>query len=233
MKSSIVASVLAFCALASAAPASRTSRRQNTLQGTAILQFQIAPDTFTSDTNITIGTVIDFDANPLEVLSISIATTADVANPAAIICEALDQSSVVGRFTVNQDAVFSSLQTVTSISCEDTSAAVKPRTVTRRTNSNSIPRASQPEAILQFEIAPDTFTSDFEIVLGTVADTDLQLISATIASVSGAKNENNVVCTATSNFSSNVAGVFTLATTAVFNNGLLEEITSITCVETS
>jgi len=232
MKPSIVTSVLAFCALASAAPASRTSRRQNILQGTATLQFEIQPDTFTSDTYITIGTVIDFDSTPLEVLSISIATTTDVANPAAITCEALDQSTVVGTFTVNQDAVFSSLQTVTSISCEDTSTASKPRTVTRRTNSNSIPRASQAEAILQFEIAPDTFTSDFEIAIGTMDDTDLQLISATIASVSGAKNQNNVVCMATSNFSSNVAGVFTLATTAVFNNGKLEEITSITCAET-
>ena len=233
MRPSIVASVLAFCALTSASPASRTSRRQNILQGTAILLFETAPDEFTSYTNITIGTVLDFDVNPLEVLSISIATTADVANPAAISCVALDQSSVVGQFTVNQDAIFSSLQTVTSISCENASAAVKPRTVTRRTNSNSIPRASQPEAILQFEIAPDTFTSDFEIVLGTVADTDLQLISARIASVSGAKNRDNVVCIAMANFSSNVAGVFTLTSTAVFKNGTLEEITSIICGESS
>ncbi|OCL04938.1 hypothetical protein AOQ84DRAFT_356192 [Glonium stellatum] len=233
MKASIIASIFAFCAFSSAAPTSRISRRQSVLQGTAILQFEIVPDTFTSDTEITIGTVIDFDATPLEVLSIAIATTTDVANPAAIVCEALDQSTVVGKFTVNQDAVFSSLQTVTSISCEDTSTATKPRTMTRKTSSNVISRASQPEAILQFEIAPDAFTSDFEIVLGTVADTDLELISATIASVSGAENQNNVVCTATANFSSNVVGVFTLATTAVFNNGALEEITSITCVENS
>ena len=232
MKPSIIASVLAFCALASAAPASRTSRRQNSQQGTATLQFEIEPDTFTSDTDITIGTVIDFDATPLKVLSISIATTTDVANPAAIACEALDQSTVVGMFTVNQDAVFSSLQTITSISCEDTSTTAKPRTVTRRTNSNPIPRASQPEAILQFETAPDTFTSDFEIALGTMDDTDLQVISATIASVSGAVNQNKVVCMATANFSSNVVGVFTLATTAVFNKGALEKITSITCAET-
>ena len=120
MKSSIVASVLAFCALASAAPAPRTSRRQSTLQGTATLQFEISQDTFTSNTEITIGTVLDFDDNPLEVLSISIASTTDVANPAAIACQAFDQSTVVGNFTVNQEVDFSSLQTVTSISCWDT-----------------------------------------------------------------------------------------------------------------
>lgn len=112
MKFPFVASALALCALASAAPSSR----RKVLTGTAILQFEIAPDTFISDTEITIGTQIDTD---LSILSASIASTSGVANPGAIVCELMDQSTVVGKFTVNKDATFKNLQTVTAISCSD------------------------------------------------------------------------------------------------------------------
>ncbi|OCK77162.1 hypothetical protein K432DRAFT_395840 [Lepidopterella palustris CBS 459.81] len=238
MKASIIATTLSLLALTSAAPAIRSSRRQAIPSGTAILQFEIAPDTFTSDTEITIGSVLDLDAAPLSLLSIAIASTTGVSNPAAIVCEARDQSTVVGTFTVAQDVNFPSLQTITSITCDDTSVSKTGVTSTLAPVSTPIhiatptvaPVSTLPVAVVTLEIQPDTFIQQ-SIPLNTVFETQEDVISATIASVTGANNANNVVCTADENNSSNVAGAFSLNETAIFANGAAVLISSITCAE--
>ncbi len=85
--------------------------------------------------------------------------------------------------------------------------------------------------MIEFEIAPNTFSVDQVIILGAVVDTEIELVSARIASVAGAQNNDKVVCTATKDFSSTVAGTFTLAEAAVFDNGKFVMITSIRCEE--
>jgi hypothetical protein len=225
----MIASTLAICAtLASAAPSLR--RSQVTSSATATLQFEIAPDTFTSNTEITIGTVLDLDAKPIDVLSIGVISASDVT------CQAFDQSTVVGTFSSAQNVFFPTLQTVNSITCDFTKRSPSapsisaPAPATTPTVMGAVATAA--EATLTLEIDADTFIQQ-DIEVNTQVDTDLELISATIATVKGAKNPNNVVCTATKDNSSNVAGVFTLAETAVFNQGKLVHITSISCVEKS
>jgi hypothetical protein len=251
MKSSMIASTLAICAtLTSAAPSLR--RRQVTTSATATLQIEIAPDTFTSDTEITLGTVLDLNDTPIEVLSIGVESVNDVT------CLAFDQSTVVGTFSTAQNVFFSTLQTVAEITCDFTKRSSTPTAIIHPTISASTvapmtstgistvsSTVSAPagtrttvsaltntlaEATLTLEIEPDTFIQQ-DVTVGTQADTDIEVISATVATVKGAKNANNVVCVATANDSSDVVGAFSLTETAVFNKGKLVDITSITCEE--
>lgn len=84
------------------------------------------------------------------------------------------------------------------------------------------------QAILQFEIDQDTFTSDTPIAVPGTLTLNQQLIGATIAEVTGISNTNAVSCQA---FDGNkkVAEPFTLNHFTIFNNNNLVEITEIQC----
>ena len=88
--------------------------------------------------------------------------------------------------------------------------------------------ASPGTATLQLEIAPDTFTSDTVVTLGTVFEIDIMVISATIASVSGVANQDAVTCVGIDQ-STQIGQPFSLLNTTVFNNGNLQEITQFDC----
>lgn len=84
-------------------------------------------------------------------------------------------------------------------------------------------------AILQFEIALDTFTSDAEVnVPGTVTVNE-QLIAATIAEVDGTNNIESIFCQAKDANGEKIGDVITIANTTTFNNGNLVEISTIAC----
>lgn len=223
MKASIISSI-AFAAFATAAPS--IGRRQiANVQQKAILQFEIAPDTFTANTEITLGTQLDTD---IEVLSIGV----NSAVPAT--CEARTQSTVVGRFTNLVDVRFASLTQITSISCAAdaplaaTPSAAAPPRATATPVAPVAPAVATPQATLTLEIMPDTFVQ-MTVPIGVALDVELNLISAVIATTNDVKNPNAVTCEANDNNSSNVAGVFTIAKTAVFNNGQKDLITRISC----
>jgi hypothetical protein len=236
MKASIISSI-ALAAFVSAAP-SIGKRQIGNVQITATLQFEIAQDTFTANTDIVLGTQLDTD---IEVLSIGL----NSAVPAT--CEARTQSTVVGTFTDRMNVDFASLTQITSISCvadssapvparaSSTSAAPVTPTVAPVQSTASpvasvapVPAAATPEATLTLEIMPDTFVQ-MTVPIGVAIDTDLNLISAIIASTDNVKNPNAVTCEANDNNSSNVAGVFTEAKRAVFNNGNKDLISRISC----
>jgi hypothetical protein len=224
MKASIISSI-ALVAFASAAPSIGRRQIANTEQK-AILQFEIAPDTFTANTEITLGTQIDTDIN---VLSIG------VNSAVAATCEARTQSTVVGTFTNLVDVRFASLTQITSISCDadaplaaTTSASVPATVQPTATPVAPVAAAGTPEATLTLEIMPDTFVQ-MTVPINAAIDTEINLISAVIATTSNVKNPNAVTCEANDNNSSNVAGVFTVAKTAIFNKGKKDLITRIIC----
>jgi hypothetical protein len=227
MKASIISSI-ALAAFASAAPS--IGRRQiANVQQKAILQFEITPDTFTANTEITLGTQLDTDIN---ILSISLGSAVPTT------CEARTQSTVVGTFTNLVDVRFASLTQITSISCvADIPTAASPSasmpTPVRATVTPVAPVASAvgtPEATITLEIMPDTFVQ-MTVPIGVALDVELNLISAIIATTSNVEVPDNVTCEANDNNSSNVAGVFTVAQRALFNNGKEDLITRITCSE--
>lgn len=229
MKASII-SAFALAAFATAAPS--VGRRQiANIQQKAILQFEIAPDTFTANTEITLGTQLDTDIN---VLSIGV----NSAVPAT--CEARTQSTVVGTFTNLVDVRFASLAQITSISCiadeakGTTASTVAPvpvrPTVAPVAPVAPVPIVGRPEARITLEIMPDTFVQ-MAVPLGVALDVELNVISAIIAATSNVAVPDNVTCEANDNNSSNVAGIFTLAKRAVFNNGQKDLITRISCSE--
>ncbi|KAE9977996.1 hypothetical protein BLS_000993 [Venturia inaequalis] len=224
MKASIISSVT-LAALATAAPSIGRRQTPNT-QVTATLQFEIAPDTFTANTDIVLGTQLDTD---IEVLSIGLNSAV------AASCEARTQSTVVGRFTNLINVNFDVLTQITSISCSADAAATAPSTTipapiqaTASPVAPVAPVSTSPTATLTLEIMPDTFVQ-MTVPIGVAIDTDLQLISASIATTENVANPNAVKCEANDNNSSNVAGVFTIAKTAIFNNGAKDLISRITC----
>ncbi|KAL8380831.1 hypothetical protein RB595_005226 [Gaeumannomyces hyphopodioides] len=85
-----------FATLAAAAPTPVESRQA---KGTAILQFEIDNDTFTSNTKINVPGTLQFNnaQRPLRVIAATVATTQNIANPAAVRCQAFDkQGKAVG-----------------------------------------------------------------------------------------------------------------------------------------
>ena len=80
MKASVISSIAIFAASALAAPTTVNIpvRRQTTLDGVATIQFEIAPDTFTSDTDITVGTRSEFD---IQLIGATIASVTGVDDP--------------------------------------------------------------------------------------------------------------------------------------------------------
>lgn len=229
MKASIISSV-ALAAFATAAPSVGKRQIPNT-QVIATLQFEIAQDTFTANTDIVLGTQLDTD---IEVLSIGLNSRV------AATCEARTQGTVVGRFTNLLNVNFDVLTQITSISCSADAPVAAPTTVTPAPvlpTASATPvapiapiatAAGTPEATLTLEIMPDTFVQ-MTIPIGAAIDTDLHLISASIATTSNVANPAAVKCEANDNNSSNVAGAFTIAKTAIFNNGAKDLISRITC----
>ncbi|TLD37734.1 hypothetical protein E2P81_ATG03409 [Venturia nashicola] len=223
MKASIISSV-ALVALATAAPFIGRRQIPNT-QVIATLQFEIAPDTFTANTDITLGTQIDTD---IEVLSIGLNSAV------AASCEARTQSTVVGRFTNLMSVNFDVLTQITSISCSadgataSSTAAPAPATPTASPVAPVAPVSTFPTATLTLEIMPDTFVQ-MTVDIGVSTDTNLNLISAIIATTDNVADPAAVKCEANDNNSSNVAGVFTIAETAVFNDGAKALISRISC----
>ncbi|KAJ9144209.1 hypothetical protein NKR23_g6116 [Pleurostoma richardsiae] len=92
--------------------------------------------------------------------------------------------------------------------------------------ASAAPNAGQ--AILQFEIDPDTFTSDTPIAVPGTITVDQSLIAATIATVSGVADPDDVQCQAF-NGNTKVAEPFTLEHFTTFNGGAKVLITTITC----
>lgn len=227
MKASIISSV-ALAAIATAAPSIGRRQIPNT-QVTATLQFEIAQDTFTSNTDIVLGTQLDTD---IEVLSIALNSAV------AASCEARTQSTVVGRFTNLVNVNFDALTQITSISCSadattaptpaPSTAAPAPVQPTASPVAPVAPAVTSQTATLTLEIMPDTFVQ-MTVPIGVAIDTDLNLISASIATTDNVANPAAVKCEANDNNSSNIAGVFTIAKTAIFNNGAKDLISRITC----
>lgn len=83
-------------------------------------------------------------------------------------------------------------------------------------------------ATVQLEIAPDTFTSNTVVTIGAVFEIDIMVISATIASVSGVANQNDVTCVGVDQ-STQIGQPFSLLNTTIFKNGNLQEITQLDC----
>lgn len=224
MKASVISS-LTLAAFATAAPSIGRRQIPNT-QITATLQFEIAPDTFTANTDIVLGTQLDTD---IEVLSIGLNSAV------AASCEARTQSTVVGRFTNLINVNFDVLTQITSISCSADAAATAPSTTapapvqpTASPVAPVAPVSTSPTATLTLEIMPDTFIQ-MTVAIGVAIDTNLNLISASIATTKNVADPASVKCEANDNNSSNVAGVFTLAETAIFNNGAKDLISRISC----
>jgi hypothetical protein len=84
-------------------------------------------------------------------------------------------------------------------------------------------------AILQFEIDPDTFTSDTEVSVPGSVTVNEEMIQATIAEVDGSNDPNSVFCQAHDANGNNIGDTFTLLNTTVFDGGNLVEISTITC----
>jgi len=86
--------------------------------GTATLQLEIAPDTFTSDTVVTLGAVFEID---IMVISATIASVSGVANQDAVTCVGIDQSTQIGQpFSLLNTTVFNNgnLQEITQFDCQ-------------------------------------------------------------------------------------------------------------------
>ena len=96
------------------------------------------------------------------------------------------------------------------------------------TPSRDTQAAAAAQAILQFQIDPDTFTSNTPINIPGSINLNKSLISATIATTEGVKNPNAVACQAFSS-GKKVGEPFTLNHMTFFNNGAKVLISSITC----
>lgn len=84
-------------------------------------------------------------------------------------------------------------------------------------------------AILQFEIDPDTFTSDTEVSVPGTVTVNEEMIQATIAEVDGSNDPDSVFCQAYNAYGNKIGDTFTLLNTTVFDNGNLVEISTVTC----
>ena len=72
--------------------------------GTVNIQLEIAPDTFTADTFVQIGAVFEID---IMVISATIASVSGVANPDAVTCVGVDQSTQIGQpFSLLNTTIF-------------------------------------------------------------------------------------------------------------------------------
>ncbi|KAI9711466.1 MAG: hypothetical protein M1820_002029 [Bogoriella megaspora] len=121
-------------------------------------------------------------------------------------------------FTTTLLALLTTALTLTSAAPTPTNAATTQATATIN---------------LIFDLA-SAETRQVDVVVGTQIDTDFNIEAAQIQTVEDANgnaiaNQDGVVCSATRDFSSNVAGTFTVDREAVFENGRKVEITSISC----
>lgn len=107
----IVAIFTTLATLAVAAPllANPAGVEPQWVWGSAILQFEIDDDTFTSNTRIKVPGSLQFhDYNrPLLAISATIATTENITNPAAVRCQAFDKHgrAAVGPAFGNEELV--------------------------------------------------------------------------------------------------------------------------------
>jgi hypothetical protein len=95
-------------------------------------------------------------------------------------------------------------------------------------SASPIIEARAGQAILQFEIAPDTFTSNTPIAIPGTLNKDQKLVGATIATTSGVSNPAKISCQAF-NGDQKVGSPFTTNTFVRFNGGKAVQTTKITC----
>ncbi|KAF2192428.1 hypothetical protein K469DRAFT_716969 [Zopfia rhizophila CBS 207.26] len=108
-----------------------------------------------------------------------------------------------------------------------TTAVATYPSATPKSNSNTL----QAVAIIRLDVdLASEEARQIQVTVGTQVDTNFLLEGAQIVDVDGGNvDPNDVVCQATENNSSNVAGVFTVNKAAVFNGGTPTLITSISC----